>query len=439
MACDLGSLTAALHFFVTDTDVDFGSGASAALTATAAFGVAIALATAAYSPVYQLRLLLDWRRSSFAALAPLLIAFIAVSALMLDSGIGASAVASAGWAPLSVATIILFASRYVWTGVIEHCARSGWLAYRVAVVGTEAPQVLDLVGQHPSPFLQMRRIPDGDGSLRALTSHVRRHVVDAIILAYAPGEDVALIQSLAALRSVVPDILTFSRISRCGGLPPSHPLASLPLTSLQKAPMADRDIIVKGLIDRLGGVALCILLAPLLLATALAISLESPGPILFLQPRVGYNNRIFMMFKFRSMHDHQRDSRAKVQTTRDDHRITRVGRFIRRWSIDELPQLFNVIRGEMSLVGPRPHAPGTQVDGVPVAHVHPDYEVRHRVLPGITGWAQVNGSRGALVQIADVEQRLRLDLEYIDRWSLGFDLRILLLTLTSASSHADVY
>jgi lipopolysaccharide/colanic/teichoic acid biosynthesis glycosyltransferase len=159
--------------------------------------------------------------------------------------------------------------------------------------------------------------------------------------------------------------------------------------------------------------------------TALAIKLDSRGPVLFMQPRIGYNNAVFMMFKFRSMYDHAADRMARQQTTRDD---PRVGRFIRRYSIDELPQLLNVIRGEMSVVGPRPHAPGTNVEGLLLEHVTAGYPLRHRVLPGITGWAQINGSRGMLSSREQIRQRVSLDLEYIDRWSLLLDLKIIWLT-----------
>lgn len=170
-------------------------------------------------------------------------------------------------------------------------------------------------------------------------------------------------------------------------------------------------------------------LAPLLLLIALAIKLDSPGPILFRQPRRGLNNRNFTLFKFRSMYTQYADIDACRQTSRDDPRVTGVGKWLRRLSIDELPQLFNVLRGEMSLVGPRPHAPNMRVEGELLDVANSDYLLRYGVKPGMTGWAQVNGMRGEIARREDLRKRIDYDLAYIRQWSLGFDLKILALTL----------
>ncbi len=171
-------------------------------------------------------------------------------------------------------------------------------------------------------------------------------------------------------------------------------------------------------------------LAPLLLLIALLIKLDSPGPVFFLQPRRGLHNRSFTLIKFRSMYTHLADPEALRQTSRNDPRVTPVGRWLRRLSLDELPQLLNVLRGEMSLVGPRPHAPNMRVEGALPNLAGGDYLLRYSVKPGITGWAQVNGQRGELARLEDLRQRLRLDLEYIRGWSFRLDCKILLLTLT---------
>lgn len=176
-------------------------------------------------------------------------------------------------------------------------------------------------------------------------------------------------------------------------------------------------------------VSLAILfLAPLMLVTAIAIKLESRGPILFKQQRLGHGNRLFNIYKFRSMRDDLRDLNGDRSTDRDDDRITRVGRFIRATSIDELPQLFNVLFGTMSLVGPRPHALGSKADSKLFWEIDRNYWLRHATVPGLTGLAQVRGFRGATMTRADLEQRLASDLEYIQRWSLGYDLVILART-----------
>jgi lipopolysaccharide/colanic/teichoic acid biosynthesis glycosyltransferase len=178
----------------------------------------------------------------------------------------------------------------------------------------------------------------------------------------------------------------------------------------------------------LASLALIVALSPLLALTALAIRLDSRGPILFRQPRLGLNNRQFNVLKFRSMYVEQSDLEAKEQTKRDDPRVTRVGAWIRKCSIDELPQLFNVLAGDMSLVGPRPHALGMQVKNRLCDEIVREYAVRHRMRPGITGWAQVRGLRGAVEEPAVLEARVDHDIYYIDNWSFVFDLQILVMT-----------
>jgi len=184
----------------------------------------------------------------------------------------------------------------------------------------------------------------------------------------------------------------------------------------------------KQLMDYGLGTLALLLAAPCLLAISAAIKLDSPGPVLFRQPRRGLHNKIFMVFKFRTMHQHLSDIDANRQTSRNDPRVTRIGKWLRRLSLDELPQLFNVLRGEMSLVGPRPHAPNTRVEGELLDAASSDYLLRYSVKPGITGWAQVNGARGELVRREDLRKRIDYDLEYIRQWSVGFDLKIMVLT-----------
>ncbi|MDH4764150.1 undecaprenyl-phosphate glucose phosphotransferase [Pseudomonas sp. CBMAI 2609] len=191
------------------------------------------------------------------------------------------------------------------------------------------------------------------------------------------------------------------------------------------APLFKRieDLLLTGLI--LPFVAL-----PMLLI-ALIIKLDSPGPILFRQQRYGYNDRLIDVWKFRTMFVCQVDQDAVLQTTQDDPRVTRVGRWLRRFSLDELPQLFNVLSGNMSLVGPRPHAKATQASGLMFEDAVIEYSARHRMNPGMTGWAQVNGLRGETDTLDKIERRIEYDLRYIEEWSLWLDLYILLRTLPS--------
>lgn len=169
--------------------------------------------------------------------------------------------------------------------------------------------------------------------------------------------------------------------------------------------------------------------APLMLLVAAAIKLETPGPVLFVQRRLGYRNRLFSMYKFRSMRVDHSDADGTVSATRDDARITRVGRFIRATSIDELPQLLNVLLGSMSLVGPRPHALGSTASLQLFWDIDARYWLRHACAPGMTGLAQVRGFRGATHKCSDLTNRLESDLEYAERWSLWLDIKILFRTV----------
>ncbi|WP_354229116.1 undecaprenyl-phosphate glucose phosphotransferase [Bradyrhizobium sp. F1.4.3] len=205
--------------------------------------------------------------------------------------------------------------------------------------------------------------------------------------------------------------------------------------NIQNAPLSDRERLLKRMLDVLFATLALMFFGPIMAITAVAIKLDSPGPVIFRQHRKGYNGKHFVIFKFRTMTVEENGS-VVAQATREDPRITEIGRTLRSLSIDELPQLFNVLRGEMSLVGPRPHA---------LAHDNhfekllSDYALRHHVKPGITGWAQCNGARGETPQIEQMSARVRLDLWYIDNWSLKLDLLILIKTFIEVLSKRNAY
>jgi polysaccharide biosynthesis protein PslA len=185
----------------------------------------------------------------------------------------------------------------------------------------------------------------------------------------------------------------------------------------------------KRTIDVLGAGFGLLILAPLLIGIAIAIKATSSGPIFFRQKRYGYHNRRFLIYKFRTMHTHLGDQRGTRQTTTDDPRVTPLGRILRKSSLDELPQLINVLKGDMSLVGPRPHVPGMLAGGMLYEELTPYYFQRHHVRPGITGLAQVSGYRGDTTAPFSAIERLDRDLQYIEAWSLSLDTRILARTV----------
>lgn len=192
--------------------------------------------------------------------------------------------------------------------------------------------------------------------------------------------------------------------------------------------LAEESMAKRALDVVLSGLGLLALL-PLLVIVAVLIKLESPGPVFFRQKREGINGTLFSVYKFRSMRTELGDASGVAQTVSGDPRVTPIGRFLRKTSIDELPQLINVLVGDMSLVGPRPHVPGMLAGGIQYRELVTYYDDRHRVRPGITGWAQVNGLRGSTVDRRVATARIDYDLAYIDNWSLVLDVKILFLTV----------
>jgi exopolysaccharide biosynthesis polyprenyl glycosylphosphotransferase len=212
---------------------------------------------------------------------------------------------------------------------------------------------------------------------------------------------------------------------------PSGELAirSRSFTAAAPARSLDWTAIVKRGIDILGALILLLVFAIPMLLFAVLIRYESRGPVLFRQQRVGRNGALFTIWKFRTMYVHAAPEARLCQARRSDPRVTCIGGWLRRTSADELPQLLNVLRGEMSLVGPRPHAPGTCAAGIPFEQVTPRYTARHSVRPGMTGLAQVRGWRGETDTTQKLLRRVDCDLEYIENWSLSGDIAILLRTV----------
>jgi len=275
------------------------------------------------------------------------------------------------------------------------------------------------------------------GTTDDLIELARHERIDEVILAMVDRSEGEIEQVVAKLRPLPLNTKLCAHSLRLNL--PVHgftSFAGLPLLHVFERPLSGWGGVWKTVEDRLLGGVILILMLPLMCICALMIKLDSPGPVLFRQKRYGFNNNEITVFKFRTMAHEPAPDPSVPQARRNDPRITRVGAFLRRSSLDELPQLFNVLRGEMSLVGPRPHAVAHNEH---YAQVIDGYLGRHRVKPGITGWAQVNGLRGETETPEKMRMRVQYDLFYIDNWSLLFDLKILVMTSFLGFVHRNAY
>ena len=267
------------------------------------------------------------------------------------------------------------------------------------------------------------------GTIAELSTFARNHTVDLIIVAIPISAEQRLLQILKRIWELPVDIRVSGQSAQLRLSQRAYSyLGDLPLLPVFDRPLSPWSEFLKNAVDRTVALLALIALAPVMAGVALAVRLESKGPVLFKQKRFGFNNELIEVYKFRSMYTEMSDATAATLVSKNDPRVTRVGRIIRKSSLDELPQLFNVLAGGLSLVGPRPHATQAKATGGLYDEVVEGYFARHKVKPGITGWAQINGWRGETDTIEKIEQRVKHDLEYIDRWSLALDLYILMKT-----------
>lgn len=267
------------------------------------------------------------------------------------------------------------------------------------------------------------------GNVSDLVAYARTSRLDLIVFTLPISAEGRILQMLAKLWVLPIDIRLSAHTAKLRLRPRAYSyLGSVPVLDVFDKPIADWDVVAKTLFDRFVGLLALIALSPLMLCVALAVRLTSAGPVLFRQKRHGFNNELIEVFKFRSMYVDQCDRGAAQLVTKGDPRVTPVGRFIRKTSLDELPQLFNVVKGDLSLVGPRPHALQAKAANTLYDQVVDGYFARHRVKPGITGWAQVNGWRGETDTSEKLQRRVEHDLYYIENWSVLFDIKILVAT-----------
>jgi Undecaprenyl-phosphate glucose phosphotransferase len=268
------------------------------------------------------------------------------------------------------------------------------------------------------------------GKVDDIVEFARRTRVDLVLFALPISAERRILEMLKKLWVLPVDIRLSAHTNKLRFRPRSYSyVGKVPTLDVFEAPITDWDLVMKWLFDRVvGGLALLVAL-PVMGLVALAVKLDSPGPALFRQKRFGFNNERIDVFKFRSLYHDQADPLASRVVTKNDKRVTRVGRFIRKTSLDELPQLFNVVlKGNLSLVGPRPHAVQGKLENRLFDQAVDGYFARHRVKPGITGWAQVNGWRGEVDTDEKIQKRVEFDLYYIENWSVLFDLYILMKT-----------
>ncbi|MDE2579191.1 MAG: undecaprenyl-phosphate glucose phosphotransferase [Hyphomicrobiales bacterium] len=373
----------------------------------------------------------------------LLLALACVFFLKLDSVF--SRVWLTSWYVVGLA--ILSVERILLAAIVRRMSDAGRLERRTVIVGGGplAEQVLhDLSTQKHSDVRICGvfddrtddRSPDVVagfpklGTVDDLVEFARHTRIDLVIFTLPITAETRLLQMLRKLWVLPIDIRLAAHANKLRFRPRSYSwIGNVPVLDVFDKPIADWDVVLKSAFDKIIGSAALLLLSPVMLAIAIAVKLDSKGPILFKQKRHGFNNEEIEVYKFRSMYSDKLDHTAAKQVTKGDPRVTRVGRIIRKTSLDELPQLFNVVfKGNLSLVGPRPHALAARAANYLYDEVVDGYFARHRVRPGITGWAQINGWRGETDTEEKIQKRVEYDLFYIENWSLLFDMYILAMT-----------
>jgi Undecaprenyl-phosphate glucose phosphotransferase len=341
----------------------------------------------------------------------------------------------------------LIAFRRVLFLLVRRWTRQGRLDRRTVVVGADAngeSLIRSLAAQRDSDVHVVGVFDDrGDersaascggvpklGSVNDLVAFARGTRVDLVIFSLPISAESRLLQMLKKLWVLPVDIRLSAHSNKLHFRPRSYSyIGAVPVLDIFDKPIADWDVVMKWLFDKIVGSLALICAAPIMLMVAIAVKLDSKGPVLFKQKRYGFNNESIDIYKFRSMYADQADLTASKLVTKGDPRVTRVGRFIRKTSFDELPQLFNVVfTGSLSLVGPRPHAVHAKAENRLYDEAVDGYFARHRVKPGITGWAQIHGWRGETDSQEKIQRRVEHDLYYIENWSILLDLYIVAQT-----------
>jgi Undecaprenyl-phosphate glucose phosphotransferase len=354
--------------------------------------------------------------------------------------------------------VLLIGFRLALAALVRRWTREGRLERRAVIVGggDAGEKLIQSLTLQPDSDVRVVGMFDDRGEDRAppvcagltklggvddLVEFARRTRIDLVLFSLPISAESRILQMLRKLWVLPVDIRLSAHSNKLRFRPRSYSyIGNLPMLDVFDKPITDWDVVMKWLFDRIIGGLLLIAVSPVMLLTALAIKLDSRGPVFFKQKRYGFNNELIEVYKFRSMYVDQCDATASKLVTKGDPRVTRVGAFIRKTSIDELPQLINVVlKGDLSLVGPRPHAVHAKAADRLYDEAVDGYFARHRVKPGITGWAQVNGWRGETDTQEKIQQRVEHDLYYIENWSLIFDLYILARTPLALAKSENAY
>jgi Undecaprenyl-phosphate glucose phosphotransferase len=430
------------HLYVKETTV---VGDPAYLFATTLVGTATILVFGLLD-LYSLRALSASIKSLPAAMLGWTTAFATLIAAIFFLKIGEeiSRVWLAVWFVAGAVAIMI--GRIVAGSYVRNAANSGRLYQRVAIYGAgpltenfiqdleaDSHSIVRIAGIYddrkdaraPHQIAGYPRV----GGLNDLITMSRTKQLDLVVVSLPLAAEDRL-SSVAGRLSVLPaDVKMPARATDLRFSPRTYShVGSVAMIDLFDKPIADWDYVSKWLFDKVIGTLALIALAPLMLLVALAVKLDSRGPVFFRQKRYGFNNELIEVYKFRSMYIDACDATASKLVTKNDPRVTRVGAFLRKSSLDELPQLINVVKGNLSLVGPRPHALQAKAAGHLYDEVVDGYFARHKVKPGITGWAQINGWRGETDTEEQITKRIEHDLYYIENWSVFLDLYILLKT-----------
>lgn len=415
----------------------------AALLANLFFNIAQTHRIAAYRSRmrHTMRALAGWS---------LVFVLITIGAFLFKASDLLSRVWLVSWYFSGIVLIVVY--RFGLHRLVKHWMSTGKLTRRTVIVGggPDAETLISSITSGSAPDIELlglfddridERSPDlvagcpKLGNVVDLIEFARRTRVDLVVVSMPLSAESRVLEVLKKLWVLPVDIRLSAHMSKLKFKASAYSyVGDVAVFDMADRPISDWNLVFKWFFDKFVAVFGIILFSPIMLATAIAIKLDSKGPVFFKQKRHGFNNEVIDVYKFRSMYTEMEDADAKKQVTRDDPRVTRVGRFIRKTSIDELPQFFNVLKNELSVVGPRPHAQRAKAANQLYNEAVDGYFARHKVKPGITGWAQINGWRGETDTVEKIEQRVSCDLHYIENWSPLLDFYILIMTPISLVS-----